>query len=85
LKSKSIIFHAHTAALEFKIEFSPDDGTNWVERLADLDVAIGDYLLKTDTINTELAGLWQLCRISVRPNAAGVHGTGYYVFNGGTL
>ena len=81
LHSKCIVMQATTNDLLFSIDFSPDDGVTWINRLTDILVAAAATVVREDDTNAELRGMWTDCRIQIKPNVAATHGTGEHFSN----
>ena len=84
MRSKTLILQATTKDLHFRVEFS-HDGTNWSTMKEDFLVTSGHFTPLWSDWDTDLAGLWDSMRVSVKPAAAGQNGTGSIYFTGGTL
>lgn len=84
MRSKTLTVKAITKDLRFRVEMSPD-GTNFSTFKDDVLVPAGYFTYFWSDWDPDIAGLWHSMRISVKPDAAGQHGTGTFYFEGGTL
>jgi len=84
MRSKTLTLVAAAQDLRFRVEMSPD-GTKFSTFKDDILVAAGYFTYFWSDWDPDIAGLWHSMRISVKPNVAGVHGTGIFYLEAGTL